>query len=433
MTRMSEARELEVGDERVVTVGPIAHGGHFIAHSDGRTLFVRHGITGERVRVRVTAVNRKMVRADAIEILDASPDRVPAPCPWAHPDGCGGCDFQHVSLPAQRLLKQEVLTEALRRFGRLDNAALAGLDLTSVNCPGHPDGLHWRTRMTWATSPDGRLGLRKHRSHDVVPVDRCLIAADGVDVPAPLPPGKVVHEVRDRAWRMDRDDFWQVHDALPEALVDTVLEFAQPSPGQTWWDLFSGAGLFAAFLAEAVGPDGGVEAVEASAAATRAARRALHDLPQVHLHHSDVSAWIDAEDHDAPDGVVLDPPRAGAGRDLLRTLAEAEVPDHRLRGLRPGRSGTRRGHPGRVRLRPHGRACLRRLPHDASPRDRGPLLTIRLADTNRIHLVEHASHLSDPRLNGLTLMVLAWGLASVRMPCHATTRGAGGLLTCGPG
>ncbi len=66
--------------------------------------------------------------------------------------------------------------------------------------------------------------------------------------------------------------------------------------------------------------------MEESPRAIRAARRALHDLPQVHLHQSDVSAWIDAEDHDAPDGVVLDPPRAGAGRALLQTLAEAEVP-----------------------------------------------------------------------------------------------------------
>ena len=112
--------DLSVGDERIVDIGPIAHGGHFIAHSDGRTLFVRHAITGERVRVRVTDVNRKMVRADAIEVIDAAPDRVPAPCPWAHADGCGGCDFQHIAVPAQRRLKQEVLTDALRRFGRLD-------------------------------------------------------------------------------------------------------------------------------------------------------------------------------------------------------------------------------------------------------------------------------------------------------------------------
>ena len=219
--------DLSVGDERIVDIGPIAHGGHFIAHSDGRTLFVRHAITGERVRVRVTDVNRKMVRADAIEVIDAAPDRVPAPCPWAHADGCGGCDFQHIAVPAQRRLKQEVLTDALRRFGRLGDDDLARLDLTVHELPGHPDGLHWRTRMTWATDAEGHVGLRRYRRHDVIPVDRCLIAAEGVDVPGDAPTGKVTHEVRDRTWRMERGDFWQVHDALPEALVDTVLEFGR--------------------------------------------------------------------------------------------------------------------------------------------------------------------------------------------------------------
>ena len=78
-----EAAPLVAGDERVVLAGAIAHGGHVVAHSDGRTLFVRHALPGETVRVRVTEVNRRIVRADAIEVLEPSPDRVAATCPWA--------------------------------------------------------------------------------------------------------------------------------------------------------------------------------------------------------------------------------------------------------------------------------------------------------------------------------------------------------------
>lgn len=317
---------LRVGDEREVEVGAVAHGGHFIAHSDGRTLFVRHAITGERARVRITEVSSKVVRADAVEILHASTDRVPAPCAWAHPGGCGGCDFQHISLPAQRSFKTKVLTDSLKRFGRLGHAQIEALGIQVVELPGHPDGLHWRTRMRWATGPGGRIGLRAHRSHEIVPVDRCLIAAEGIDVPGRAPVGKTVHQVRDRRWRLGSEDFWQVHASLPAALVDAVLEFGAPRPGQAWWDLYSGAGLFAAFLGESVGADGRIDAVESSDHGTRVARRALHDLGQVRLHTSDVSAWIDAVDHVAPDGIVLDPPRTGAGRSVVSAIAGAEVP-----------------------------------------------------------------------------------------------------------
>ncbi len=145
---------LAVGDERIVEIGPVAHGGHFVAHSDGRTLFVRHALTGERARVRVTEVTRKIVRADAVEILEPSADRVPAPCPWAHPGGCGGCDFQHViAAGAARASRAQVLRDALSCGSGMstDAGLLDGLSVEEL--PGHPDGLHWRTRMTLGAGP----------------------------------------------------------------------------------------------------------------------------------------------------------------------------------------------------------------------------------------------------------------------------------------
>ena len=321
----TEAGVLVAGDEREVTVGTVAHGGHFIAHTDGRTLFVRHALPGERVRVRVTEVSKRIVRADAVEILTASPDRVSAPCRWSGAGMCGGCDFQHVNLAAQRALKTQVLRESLQRFGKVpaDDPLLA-VEVGAL--PGSPDGLRWRSRMTWATAPDGLRGLHPHRSHDVLPIDDCLIAEPEVsrpDVPAPT---KVSRTVRDRSWRLSDGDFWQVHPALPEALVTAVVDFGAPSHGETWWDLFAGAGLFSAFLGEAVGAEGDVEAVETSAVALRSARRALHDLSCVHLHEADVTAWLRWTDLVAPDGVVLDPPRAGAGAAVVNGIAGRRVP-----------------------------------------------------------------------------------------------------------
>ncbi len=342
---MTNAPALGVGDERIVEAGPIAHGGHVIAHSDGRTLFVRHALPGESVRVRVTEINKRIVRADAVEILTASPDRVVAPCPWSRPDACGGCDFQHASLPAQRALKTTVLGDALSRFGKVDDLADR---VTVEELPGAPDGLRWRTRMRWGVTRGGDLGLRAHRRHRVVPVDSCLLAAGGLDVsdigPAPRDTDEVVvalgsdgvvgrehervrQEVAGREWKVSAGSFWQVHPALPLMLQEVVVAQGRPQPGQTWWDLYCGAGLLSAAIAAEVGADGSVDAVELSHDSIREGRRALHDLPQVRLHTQDVGRWLrDKPVGHSPDGVVLDPPRAGAGADVVNAIADHGVP-----------------------------------------------------------------------------------------------------------
>ena len=326
MTSRGTPVPIASGDEFEVDVLRVAHGGHMIGHHGGRTVFVRHALPGERVRVRVTDVNRRIVRADAIEIMAPSSARVDPPCRWSGPGGCGGCDLQHVEVATQRELKSEVLVTSLMRFAGLAESDLAGLDTHVHELPGHPDGLRWRSRVAWARETDGTVGLRRHHSHGIVPVDQCLLVEEGLDTPDDVPPRARTETVRDRSWEVPGDTFWQVHPGLPDALVSAVLEFGAPSTGETWWDLYSGAGLFTAFVAEAVGPTGQVVAVEGSRSAVAAARQALADLACVRLIESDVSRWLAGGDHAAPDGIVLDPPRTGAGRGLMTDLCEAEIP-----------------------------------------------------------------------------------------------------------
>lgn len=302
----------------------IAHGGYVIAHASGRTLLVRHALPGEQVRVRVTDVTRRVVRADAIAVLQPAEGRVEPPCRWSGPGGCGGCDFQHVSLPVQRDLKRQVLVDALMRFGGLSDQEAARLSPEVDELPGFPDGLRWMRRVRWAHGEDGSVGLRRHRSHAVVEVDHCLLAREDIDHPHAASGGGGHQVVRHREWQAT--GFWQVHAALPEALVEAALSLGAPQPGERWWDLYSGAGLFAAFLGEAVGSRGSVLAIEASGESVRAGRHALADLPQVRFEEADVAHWIRDDDHDAPDGIVLDPPRAGVGERLMAELTAAGVP-----------------------------------------------------------------------------------------------------------
>ena len=292
-----------VGTRAEVEVGPIAHGGFSIARLDGRAVFVRHALPGERVVIEVTegAEDDRFWRADAVEVLVASTDRVVAPCRFAGPDACGGCDFQHVALEAQRRLKGEVVSEQLRR--------LAGLDLEVIveAVPGDEAGLHWRTRQRYVDVPGGLKGMRKHRSHEIVPVDTCLLEAHQ---PAS-------HVVRGVDFEVADDGFWQVHPGAPETLVAAVLAALDPQPGESALDLYAGVGLFAHFLHDAVGESGRVLAIEGD---VRASALSTTSTPGLETASGDVAAVLTASYPEAFDLVVLDPPREGAKRKVVEQI-----------------------------------------------------------------------------------------------------------------
>jgi tRNA/tmRNA/rRNA uracil-C5-methylase (TrmA/RlmC/RlmD family) len=337
-----------VGEQLLLDVGAVAHGGHFVARHEGRVVFVRHALPGERVRARVTEGDEgsKFLRADAVAVLDASPDRVEPPCPFAGPGRCGGCDFQHVSLEAQRRLKADVVAEQLRRLARLD------VDVVVEPVPGDDTGLGWRTRVQFAVDDGGRAGLRRHRSDRVEPVDRCRIAHPGLpEATTRRWPGResveaivsaageamlvetaldgtvsgnaqVLHEeAAGRAFEVTGSGFWQVHPGAAEVLVRAVLGALEPRPGERALDLYSGVGLFSAFLAAHVGSSGSVVAVESDPAAVADAARNLAGL-------SNVEPVVDRVERalrrgrlgDACDLVVLDPPRVGARREVVEGI-----------------------------------------------------------------------------------------------------------------
>ncbi len=292
-------------------VGPVAHGGHCVARlpaddGPGRVVFVRHALPGERVVVEITegTDGDRFWRGDAVEVAEADADRVVPPCPYAGPGLCGGCDFQHVALSRQRALKADVVREQLSRLAGLD------VDVTVEEVPGLPphehDGLRWRTRQRFVALPGGRRGMRKHRSHQVVEVDDCLIAVAPAD-----------HVVRGAAFEVADDGFWQVHPGAPGVLVDTVLAYLAPQPGESVLDLYAGVGLFGRFLAEAVG-EGAVTLVEGDAAACEHARA---NVPAATVLAGDVGEVLAGLPVEPVDLVVLDPPREGARRAVVEAVA----------------------------------------------------------------------------------------------------------------
>lgn len=369
---------IAVGDEFVVDIGAVAHGGHCVGRVGDVVVFIRHALPGERVRIRVTDVRSRFLRADAIEVLHAHTDRRSVLCAVA--GVCGGCDFQHATEELQRQLKFDVMHEALVRHGRLPTERVDRLLTEGVVDLGVQIG--WRTRMSYRVTADGSgrgvVGMSQHRSDTWVDASTCVIADPSghtmaMEVAGRLLPGSQVlmatggdgpvveaniddvnaHvrqsvrvEGRSLEFDIPIDGFWQVHPRLAQALADRLSEIAAPEPGEIWWDLYAGAGPLAGVLGVRVGPRGHVEAVESSRVAVERGKEALHELPWVTWHRSDVVRWL-GEPHRgqrarggrskgggtsrgggrraAPDGVVLDPPRSGAGAQVAGAIC----------GLRP--------------------------------------------------------------------------------------------------
>ena len=343
----------------------------------GRVLFVRHGLPGERVIAEITEEHPRWARADAIEILEPSPDRINPACPAAGPGGCGGCDFQHVDLVVQRDLKAMLLEEQLRRVAKIDH--------TVVVEAVEGAGLGNRTRIRFGVDELGRLGMRRHGSHDIVAIDHCPLGVEAigdldldeevwpagadVEVVAVTGSAPIAYAVLDEEEGADdgesidnlspvgddviseEDDqvedesgsglltttvlgeeftvspgvFWQIHQRAPEVLTQAVLEGLDLREGDRVLDLYCGAGLFTLPIARLVGHSGRVIGIEAADVAAIDAIGNLGDLPQSRILNTTVTG-ASLRDHLAgASRCVLDPPRRGVDRSALLALAGSAV------------------------------------------------------------------------------------------------------------
>ena len=333
----------KVGDVLEVMVEKVVHGGHFIARHNGAVIFLRHAIPGESCRVVITSTGTSFNRGDVIDVLEPSIDRVNAPCSYAHRSGCGGCDFQHISLTRQRQLKSSVIAEQFSRIAKME----LNVEVEEVSAP-----LHWRTRLTATTTADGKLGFYGARSHTVIPIDNCIVAVEAMKMPelsarvwkgdarveisvgdagernialaatrgegkARLTEGNqlVHHLVGGTVLEVSQDSFWQSHVDAPRVLVSAVLEFAELRSGDQVLDLYGGVGLFTSAMIGPVGVEGSVELIESSKSATMDAKRNFAEYENVKVVRANVADYLQKISH--ADIVILDPPREGVGKSVV--------------------------------------------------------------------------------------------------------------------
>ncbi len=373
MSARRKGKRRLAGEMVTVSMVQMAHGGEALGRHEGKVIFVGYTLPGEVARVRLVEDHTTWARGQLVEVLSPSPDRVIPPCPYFGPERCGGCQWQHIAYERQLRLKQEIVVDQLRRLGRITDPPVK-----PTLAVGEPWG--YRNHMQFSVTREGRLGLLRSHSRDVVAVDECLLLhpslreiyasfelewdalrrvilrcgvntgermvileAESDEIPevtVDMPVSVVLHRatkgpfplaglpflrevVGGRTFRVSSDSFFQVNTAGAEALLGLVRTYLAPRGHETLLDLYCGVGLFGLSLAEEVGLVIGVDASE-SAMEDAAHNAAEMGLDNVALHEGPVEEvlpvlWEPAE------LAVLDPPRSGAGREVLKHLPRLHV------------------------------------------------------------------------------------------------------------
>lgn len=338
MNRKQSPRRPPVESGTRITVRPekLVAGGESLSRVDGFPVFVRGLYPGDTAEVQLTEVRSGFARGSLIEVRSGSPLRRREPCPIARE--CGGCDWTELRLDAQLDAKRAIVIESLTRIGRIADSELPPITI-------HPSPLNYRIRSRLhADETTGRLGFFAIASHDVIPLSsECEVVGPLTRAVAPHSASKpgvdvIFYETEDglltgteeglagneaelvvggRVWSAPATGFFQVNRHLAGRMQELVGSIASTSRGRELaYDLYGGAGFFAAPLARHFKR---VISVEAHPAGHRAARRNLQTIDGAIADSRSAEKFMRSAGE--ADMIFLDPPRAGASDEVLAACA----------------------------------------------------------------------------------------------------------------
>lgn len=331
-------------------VDRVAAGGDGLgAAPDGRVVFVPASVPGDRLMVGAVQQKKQFIRAKVEAVLEPSPDRVNEPCRHVA-EGCGGCDWQHISVTAQSKLRVDLVRDALRRIAKINDVDVsAGPELSATA---------YRTTARVAIS-GGRAGFRIRRSNELVLPEHCLVlhpvlddlltnanfgsaeevvlrigartgevmvhVAAGSSAGMTLPPEvtlssldeptSLVEIVGGHRFKISGPSFFQCRPEGAEAMVEVVGEAISGVDGPLV-DAYAGVGLFGALL----GQDRALTSIESAPSSVSDSRVNLPD--HASIVEANVEQWIPTQ----AAAVIADPARAGLGSKgaevIVRTGAE---------------------------------------------------------------------------------------------------------------
>jgi tRNA/tmRNA/rRNA uracil-C5-methylase (TrmA/RlmC/RlmD family) len=333
----------------------VAHGGIFVARHEGRVVFVSHTAPGEKVKAKVFEdKGGSFCRAETIEVLNPSANRVTHIWKEADRLGAGGAEFGHLALEYQRTLKTDVLEESLSRMAGISQR----VQVMPVPGDETTNGLGYRTRVQLHVSAEGVAGPYQERTHNVVPVKSLPLAVSEInelgihiknwqdvkriEIATASTGGvqwfidkklkgdkKLTERAVGRSFRISSGGFWQVHRGAAELLASEVIELSEGlDPEANNLDLYGGVGLFSGALATKYGKKLNITTVESSKVATSDASANLVDLAKHKAVAAPVEGFLRLQIKQGLElegaTVILDPPRAGAGKTVVDQLVFLE-------------------------------------------------------------------------------------------------------------
>ena len=361
-----------------ITLSTLTYSGDALGKlPDGRVCFVPFGLPGERVRIRLTNQKHSFTRAQLLEVLEASPERITPRC--LHFGECGGCHYQHIRYGHQLKVKEDILRDQLQRIGKIDNPLV-------VSTVASPDPWNYRNHIQFHLTEAGQVGYvratharvtsdrsaRPLRSADILPITEChlpearinavwpsleleaqteiervsirvgvgdnlmlVLESKIAQIPPPEAPAGVsvvnlfgdetivmsgndhlMVRLGERDFRVSAGSFFQVNTHMAQKMVEHLLDRLTLTPESVVLDVYCGVGTFSAFLAPVCRQ---VIGVEMSPGACADFEINLNEFDNVTLYEGRAEEIIPHLDV-LPDIVIVDPPRSGLGRATLDAI-----------------------------------------------------------------------------------------------------------------
>ena len=317
---------LVLGNRITVSINDIAFGGEGVARHEDFVVFIPFVTLGELVEAEITEVKKSFARAKLVQVIQASPERVAAQCPYF--GTCGGCQYQHIDYQAQIRIKHKQIADLFQRIGGID----PGLVLPVIPCP-QPYGYRNRImiRSQWDKFKQGlNIGFVRHDCGLVVDIEGCKIAEPALNdqilhVRANPPPKggiKVVLRIKPEGWEVPPDSFFQNNFFLVPKLVEVVGDRLKAAGSRHLIDLYCGVGFFGIELAGQVESFVGVEydRMAIRSAQKNAATRQIRNGEFLAGPSEEMLPGLMSRFKPEATTVLIDPPRKGCQPQMLETL-----------------------------------------------------------------------------------------------------------------